>query len=100
VEDEVVVRRHQAERPHRPSEALDAATEVGQEVAAVGVVEVDVAGGHAARIDVEVAVRKRCPKNAGHAFDESGRWSEWSRLWIDRHTLVATTLSVADVSRV
>jgi hypothetical protein len=64
------------------------------------VVEVDVAGGHAARVDMEVAVRKRGAKDAGHALDESGRSTERSRLWIDRRTLVAKALSVADVSRV
>ena len=79
-EDEVVVRRHQAERVHRPVEALDAAAEVRQEVQAVGVVEVDVAGSDAAPVDVEVAVRERGSKDAGHALDESGRSTESSRL--------------------
>jgi hypothetical protein len=100
VEDEVVVGRHQAERVHRPVAALDAAAEVPQEVQAVGAVAVDVTAGHAPRVDVEVAVRERGTKDAGHALDESGRPTERSRRWIDRRTLVAKALSVADVSRV
>jgi hypothetical protein len=100
VEDEVVVRRHQAERVHLPPEAIDAAAEVRQEVAAVGRVEEDVAAGGSARVDVEVAVGERRAENAGHVSDESGRSAPERSVWIDRRTLVAVTTSAADVSRV
>ena len=66
VEDEVVVRRHQAERMERPLEALDAATEVCQELAAVVVVEEDVAAVDAPRDHVEVAVGERRAEHARH----------------------------------
>jgi hypothetical protein len=48
VEDEVEVRRHQAERVHRPAVTPDALSEEPQEVAAVVVVAEDRASVHAA----------------------------------------------------
>ena len=41
-EDEVVVRRHQAERLHRPVEVLHGAAEVAEKLAAILVVVVEV----------------------------------------------------------
>jgi hypothetical protein len=58
VEDDVVVRGHQAERVDRPAVALGAEADAGEEQPPVVVVAEDRAPVHAARDDVEVAVRK------------------------------------------
>jgi hypothetical protein len=59
VQDEVEVRRHQAQRVHAPAEALDAGAEPGEEEASVLVVAENGAAAHATRHDVEVAVRQQ-----------------------------------------
>ena len=56
VEDEVIVRRHQAERLHRPVEAFDGTAEMAEELTAILVVAVDVAAACAAGEHVEVPV--------------------------------------------
>jgi hypothetical protein len=66
VQDDVVVRRHQAESVHRPPEPLRARAKEREEVPAVGVVDEDVAPSDAARHHVEVAVGKARAENAGH----------------------------------
>jgi hypothetical protein len=66
VEDEVVVRRHQAERVHRPVEALGAGSDVGEEEAPVVVVAEDRAAVDAARHHVEVPVRQRGSRHPRH----------------------------------
>jgi hypothetical protein len=66
MEDEVVVRRHEAQRVHRPPVALDAASKMAQKPQAIAVVEEDRAPVDAQRVDVEVPVRKRRAKHAGH----------------------------------
>jgi hypothetical protein len=67
VQDDVVVRRHEAERVQRPAVSLGARPHVGQERAPVVVVPENRAAVHAATGDVEVAVRKRGSENARHA---------------------------------
>jgi hypothetical protein len=71
VEDEVVVRGHEAEGVDRPVEPLDASPEVREELTSVGVVAEDVAAGDAARDHVEVPVGEQCAGYAGHDSDES-----------------------------
>jgi len=71
VEDEVVVRRHEAEGVDRPVEPVDAAPEVREEVTAVGVVLEDGAARGAARDHMEVPVGERRAENASHDSDET-----------------------------
>jgi hypothetical protein len=71
VEDEVVVRRHQAERVHRPAIALGARVDVGEEEAPVVVVAEDRAAVDPARHHVEVPVRKRGSWHPRHAAHET-----------------------------
>jgi hypothetical protein len=66
VDDEVVVRRHQAERVDGPVEAGDALSEQTEEGQAVGVVAVDRATIDAARRHVEDAVRQRAAQPSRH----------------------------------
>jgi hypothetical protein len=68
VKDEVVVRRHQAERVHRPAKALGARADVGEEEAPVVVVTEDRAAVDPARHHVEVPVRKRGSRHPRHAL--------------------------------
>jgi hypothetical protein len=92
VEDEVVVRRHQAERVHRPAEAFRAGADVCEEEAPVVVVAEDRAAVHAARHHVEVPVRKRGSRHARHPAHETVRgarnqplWTTWRTLFDTRH---------------
>lgn len=71
VEDDVVVRRHEAERVDCPPETLCARAQEREEVPAVGVVDEDPAPVDAAREHVEVAVGKARAGNARHPSDES-----------------------------
>jgi hypothetical protein len=73
VEDEVVVRRHQAERVHRPAVALGAAVDVGEEEAPVVVVPEDRAAVDAACHHVEVPVRQRSSRHPRHAAPSNRR---------------------------
>jgi hypothetical protein len=66
VQDEVEVRRHQAERVHRPPVPLGTHPQGGEERAPVVVVPEDRAPVHAARDDVEVPVREAGAKDARH----------------------------------
>jgi hypothetical protein len=100
VEDEVVVRRHQAQRVHRPAEPFGARVDVGEEEAPVVVVAEDRAAVDAARHDVEVAVRKRGSRDARHAVHGSAKRAASGPLGTNRHTLVTPDTSAADVSRV
>jgi hypothetical protein len=100
VQHEVVVRRHQAERVHRPAEALDAGPDVGEEEPPVVVVAKDRAAVHAARHHVEVAVRKRGSRHPRHAAHQSVPARSGQPLWTSWRTLLTPDTSVADVSRV
>jgi hypothetical protein len=100
VEDEVEVGRHQAERVHRPAEALDATVEAGEEEAPVVVVAVDRAAVHAARDHVEVAVGERRTRDAGHDADESARGACAVAVRSNRRTLLTFDMSAQDVARV
>jgi hypothetical protein len=71
VQDEVVVRGHEAEGVDRPVEALDAAPEVREELAAVGVVAEHGAAVDAARDYVEVPVGEQHAGQASHDVDET-----------------------------
>jgi hypothetical protein len=66
VQDEVVVRRHQAQRVHRPPVPLGTHPQVGEERAPVVVVTEDCAPVDPARDDVEVPVGETGAKNARH----------------------------------
>jgi hypothetical protein len=57
LDDEVVVRRHQAEGVNGPTEAVDAIHQQPEEAQTVGLVPVDVAAVDAAGRDVEDPVR-------------------------------------------
>jgi hypothetical protein len=100
VEHEVVVRRHEAERVHRPAEPLDAPAKVSEELPAVGVVAKDVAAAGTPRDDVEVPVRERRAENPGHDVDESRRAVDAAPMWKNFNALGTSAPSVADVSRV
>jgi hypothetical protein len=100
VEDEVVVRRHQAERVHRPAEALGAGADVREEEAPVVVVAEDRAAVHAARHHVEVPVRKRGSRHPRHAAHQSAPVARSQPLWTIWRTLLTPDTSAADVSRV
>lgn len=88
VEDEMVVRRHEAKRVERPVIPLGARPHVGQERAPVVVVAEDRAAVHAACHDVEVAVRKRGSQDARHATNQSALDSPRRPLGTNRRTLV------------
>jgi hypothetical protein len=73
VQDEVVVRRHQAEGVQRPPVPLDARPNVCQKGAPIAVVPEDRAAVDSAGGDVEVAIGKRGAQDTGHAMHESAR---------------------------
>lgn len=100
VEDEVVMRRHEAEGVDRPVEPLDASPEMREELTAVEVVVEDVAARDATRDHVEVTVGEKCAKHPRHGFDESSRLTAGEGMWTNWHALGAPALSRADVSRV
>jgi hypothetical protein len=100
VEDQVVVRRHQAERMHRPAEALGAGADVCEEEPPVVVVAEDRAPVHAARHHVEVPVRKRGSRHPRHAAHETVLGACNQPLGTTWRTLLTPATSVADVSRV
>jgi hypothetical protein len=75
LEDEVVVRRHQAVRIQLPVEVLDAVPEELQEARAIEPVPEDRALVDAERRDVEDAVRQRGAKDSRHASNVRGRQS-------------------------
>jgi hypothetical protein len=99
-EDEVVVRRHQAEGVERPAVALRAGVDVGQERAPVVVVAEDRAAVHAPGHHVEVAVRKRGSRHARHGTHQTSRSAVCRLLWTDRRTLLTADTFAQDVSRV
>ena len=100
VEDEVVVRRHQAERVHRPAEALDAGADVGEEEAPVVVVAEDRAAVHSARHHVEVPVRKRGSQHPRHAAHQTAPVGRRQPLWTNWRTPLTPDTSAQDMSRV
>jgi hypothetical protein len=67
MQDEVVVRGHQAEGVDRPPESVDAVGEETEEVQTVGVVPKDRATVHAPRRHVKDAVRELRPQLPRHA---------------------------------
>jgi hypothetical protein len=66
LDDEVVVRPHQADGVHAPAVAVDALLEEAHEGVAVGIVAEDERAEDAARRDVEEPVRERRAKHARH----------------------------------
>ena len=66
VENEVVVRRQEAERVQRPAIVLRAEENLSEKRAAIVVIAEDRAAVDAARHDVEVAVRERRSQDARH----------------------------------
>jgi hypothetical protein len=89
VDDEVVVRRHQAERVDGPVEAGDALSEQAEEGQAVGVVAVD-------RATIDAARRSRgrrrpaaCGATVLPSRDGNARRARHPRMWKTSHTIVA-----------
>lgn len=68
LDDEVVVRRHEAQRVHRPAEPRGAVVQEHEEEPAIAVVAEDRASGDSTRHDVEVAVGKAAAQNARHVL--------------------------------
>jgi hypothetical protein len=66
LDDEVVVRPHQADRVHSPAVPVDALLEEAREGVAVSIVAENERAEHAARRDVEETVRERRAKHARH----------------------------------
>ena len=71
LDDEVVVRAHQAERVALPAVAADDEREQAQEVEAVGIVDENQPPEHAKSGDLEDPVRKLAASNAGHFADRT-----------------------------
>jgi hypothetical protein len=76
VQDQVVVRRHEAQRMHRPPVTVRAELDEPQKRAPVVVVPEDRAAVDATREDVEVPIRQRCAKHARHAVHQSARHAQ------------------------
>jgi hypothetical protein len=70
LDDDVVVRPHQAERVHAPVEAFDHPAEQGEEVAPVVVVEEDERAGDPAGGEVVDAVGEVGAEQPGHPADD------------------------------
>ena len=66
LDDQVVVRPHQADRVHAPAVPVDALLEEAHEGVSVGIVAEDERAEDAARRDVEETVRERRAKHARH----------------------------------
>src|SRR5947208_558463 len=95
LDDEVVMRRHQAERVNGQTEAVDALRQQLEEAQTVRLVAVDVAAVDAARRDVEDAVRQRMPQLSSHATEASAGEERSRQMWSFCHANVAKTTSAS-----
>jgi hypothetical protein len=93
LEDEVVVRAHQAERMAIPPVAPDDEPEQPEEPEAVVVVDEDQASKHAARGHVEDAVGHVAPADARHASDRSPPTRPPDTRWTNRHEIGTAAVS-------
>jgi tRNA nucleotidyltransferase/poly(A) polymerase len=87
LDDEVVVRAHQAEGVAAPRIALDDVREEYEEQATIVVVPEDHRARHASRDDVEEPVRQISSKAASHDLEANASSPERQPAWTNRHTL-------------
>jgi hypothetical protein len=87
LDDEVVVRAHEAERMALPAVAPDHQREQSEEVQAVGIVDEHQPAENAARGDLEDPVGKLSAANPGHTADRTRGSARRSVLWTNRHEL-------------
>lgn len=87
LDDEVVVRAHEAEGVAVPGKALDDVCEESEEPAPILVVQEDHRPRYPPRDDVEVAVRQGSPKQASHNAEAIGPRSDSRQSRTNRHTL-------------
>jgi hypothetical protein len=93
LDDEVVVRTHQAEGVAVPGVAIDNQREQREEVPSVVVVQVDEPPEDRSGGDVEDPVRQVATANARHEADRSADASGHTIVWMTRHELGTNAMS-------
>jgi hypothetical protein len=98
LDDQVVVRIHEAERVAAPGIALDDVREEREEPKAIVVVPEDDGAGDAVRGDVEEPVRENPPENASHVSDGTRPDRRLPAARKNRHTLDTVAIALPAMS--
>lgn len=99
LDDQVVVRAHEAEGVAVPEVALDCDREHAEEAAPVVVVQVDESVPRPARRDVEDSVRKIAAKRSRHAADGNAAHARSVAPWTNRHAFATLAMAARAMAR-